>query len=131
MVGGAAYDRPWAPTGVSASRWACGNSIVPGWGSAISPLSSWFAGVDMVRSTAVSSYSPTNLLRRICDRKVLRRMTKVHALIDVPRSKRSREAHALTIVSRSEEHTSELQSLMRHSYAVFCLKKKQIRTKQQ
>src|SRR3546814_4515211 len=30
--------------------------------------------------------------------------------------------------SRSEEHTSELQSLMRISYAVFCLKKK--RTKQ-
>src|SRR3546814_10271772 len=27
--------------------------------------------------------------------------------------------------SRSEEHTSELQSLMRNSYAVFCLKKKQ------
>src|SRR3546814_3824983 len=29
-----------------------------------------------------------------------------------------------TAVSRSEEHTSELQSLMRISYAVFCLKKK-------
>src|SRR3546814_1629226 len=29
-----------------------------------------------------------------------------------------------TKVSRSEEHTSELQSLMRISYAVFCLKKK-------
>src|SRR3546814_9104025 len=28
---------------------------------------------------------------------------------------------------RSEEHTSELQSLMRTSYAVFCLKKKNIR----
>src|SRR3546814_7423016 len=28
---------------------------------------------------------------------------------------------------RSEEHTSELQSLMRISYAVFCLKKKTIR----
>src|SRR3546814_10500720 len=27
---------------------------------------------------------------------------------------------------RSEEHTSELQSLMRNSYAVFCLKKKKI-----
>src|SRR3546814_3270616 len=27
-------------------------------------------------------------------------------------------------MSRSEEHTSELQSLMRISYAVFCLKKK-------
>src|SRR3546814_2706330 len=29
---------------------------------------------------------------------------------------------------RSEEHTSELQSLMRISYAVFCLKKKKIQT---
>src|SRR3546814_10461655 len=31
---------------------------------------------------------------------------------------------------RSEEHTSELQSLMRISYAVFCLKKKKLKTKQ-
>src|SRR3546814_2851032 len=30
--------------------------------------------------------------------------------------------------NRSEEHTSELQSLMRISYAVFCLKKKQNKT---
>src|SRR3546814_3160472 len=30
------------------------------------------------------------------------------------------------MISRSEEHTSELQSLMRISYAVFCLKKKTI-----
>src|SRR3546814_5922648 len=30
----------------------------------------------------------------------------------------------VAIVPRSEEHTSELQSLMRISYAVFCLKKK-------
>src|SRR3546814_6060806 len=30
----------------------------------------------------------------------------------------------LFVVPRSEEHTSELQSLMRISYAVFCLKKK-------
>src|SRR3546814_3791589 len=30
---------------------------------------------------------------------------------------------------RSEEHTSELQSLMSNSYAVFCLKKKQLATK--
>src|SRR3546814_4079060 len=29
-------------------------------------------------------------------------------------------------LGRSEEHTSELQSLMRISYAVFCLKKKQL-----
>src|SRR3546814_5825877 len=31
-------------------------------------------------------------------------------------------------MQRSEEHTSELQSLMRISYAVFCLKKKQHHT---
>src|SRR3546814_10055946 len=31
----------------------------------------------------------------------------------------------LNTIQRSEEHTSELQSLMRISYAVFCLKKKQ------
>src|SRR3546814_7895420 len=33
-------------------------------------------------------------------------------------------AAAATATTRSEEHTSELQSLMRISYAVFCLKKK-------
>src|SRR3546814_9712354 len=33
--------------------------------------------------------------------------------------------HIESILGRSEEHTSELQSLMRISYAVFCLKKKQ------
>src|SRR3546814_4293563 len=39
---------------------------------------------------------------------------------------RVREAHfdAAPLRIRSEEHTSELQSLMRISYAVFCLKKK-------
>src|SRR3546814_3788945 len=33
------------------------------------------------------------------------------------------------VLARSEEHTSELQSLMRISYAVFCLKKKNQRHK--
>src|SRR3546814_2686871 len=33
------------------------------------------------------------------------------------------------LVERSEEHTSELQSLMRISYAVFCLKKKKNKKK--
>src|SRR3546814_4045400 len=39
-----------------------------------------------------------------------------------------RECHrpGLAFQLRSEEHTSELQSLMRISYAVFCLKKKKI-----
>src|SRR3546814_3593096 len=42
------------------------------------------------------------------------------------------QAHGVTIAlaaaARSEEHTSELQSLMRISYAVFCLKKKKNQT---
>src|SRR3546814_4509886 len=34
------------------------------------------------------------------------------------------QREARRLYGRSEEHTSELQSLMRNSYAVFCLKKK-------
>src|SRR3546814_3352565 len=36
----------------------------------------------------------------------------------------ARRASSFGMSARSEEHTSELQSLMRISYAVFCLKKK-------
>src|SRR3546814_3338709 len=50
---------------------------------------------------------------------------------DLPRSEASARSGAegaaggaALTVRRSEEHTSELQSLMRISYAVFCLKKK-------
>src|SRR3546814_10622814 len=42
----------------------------------------------------------------------------------------SRPTTGVWIAERSEEHTSELQSLMRISYAVFCLKKKK-KSKQQ
>src|SRR3546814_4963069 len=45
----------------------------------------------------------------------------------IPRVKKvsqtNREGDSQIHLSRSEEHTSELQSLMRISYAVFCLKK--------
>src|SRR3546814_19222268 len=43
---------------------------------------------------------------------------------------RGQSAGHTAIALRSEEHTSELQSLMRISYAVFCLKKKTKNTKQ-
>src|SRR3546814_9193849 len=39
-----------------------------------------------------------------------------------------RHRHPVDHAERSEEHTSELQSLMRISYAVFCLKKKNTTT---
>src|SRR3546814_3059911 len=41
-----------------------------------------------------------------------------------PDFRMAREADKYDRCARSEEHTSELQSLMRSSYAVFCLKKK-------
>src|SRR3546814_8181987 len=41
-----------------------------------------------------------------------------------PADAAGRKNLALLVQLRSEEHTSELQSLMRNSYAVFCLKKK-------
>src|SRR3546814_9320265 len=42
----------------------------------------------------------------------------------IARRREGVSAHDAILEARSEEHTSELQSLMRISYAVFCLKKK-------
>src|SRR3546814_8737905 len=47
------------------------------------------------------------------------------------RPERMRQRPAVHVFERSEEHTSELQSLMRISYAVFCLKKKQKQNKKE
>src|SRR3546814_2863546 len=44
------------------------------------------------------------------------------------RQRRLRQGRGAGNGRRSEEHTSELQSLMRSSYAVFCLKKKKYNT---
>src|SRR3546814_5458795 len=52
----------------------------------------------------------------------------------LPATRSHRSAHGLTApiwtadLDRSEEHTSELQSLMRISYGAFCLKKKKNRS---
>src|SRR3546814_3345668 len=53
----------------------------------------------------------------------------VDAMLDAAQSAEPKAEHSITLTPensllRSEEHTSELQSLMRISYAVFCLKKK-------
>src|SRR3546814_2706391 len=57
-------------------------------------------------------------IERLCDRGL------------VVRSLEFRAQPADQSLGRSEEHTSELQSLMRISYAVFCLTKKKNRTSQ-
>src|SRR3546814_8812576 len=50
-------------------------------------------------------------------------LSLVHAKTNIERQQRSRSPARILEVDlrRSEEHTSELQSLMRISYAVFCL----------
>src|SRR3546814_1886668 len=49
-----------------------------------------------------------------------------HGFIFYTHNSDQRAPYHVNVISRSEEHTSELQSLMRISYAVFCLKKKKI-----
>src|SRR3546814_2636859 len=45
---------------------------------------------------------------------------------EVSIDRKAKEAILAFRIERSEEHTSELQSLMRRSYAVFCLKKNKL-----
>src|SRR3546814_8049766 len=76
-----------------------------------------FGGGDPVadrRQSTIPEALPGVLLQGACDvLAVLLRLVFVEERHDPPHH-----------VMRSEEHTSELQSLMRISYAVFCLKKK-------
>src|SRR3546814_4504019 len=80
------------------------------------------------RSTRTDTLFPyTTLFRSMRQPQVpARRMRRVdrEAGIDEQRPQRRQERRAILFIHRSEEHTSELQSLMRISYAVFCLKKK-------
>src|SRR3546814_9576861 len=60
----------------------------------------------------------------------MRPQTRTQHFVERPRAERRGCARSVAAINqhdirpRSEEHTSELQSLMRISYAVFCLKKK-------
>src|SRR3546814_14042559 len=73
------------------------------------------------RSTRTDTLFPYTTLFRSRDR---RRRRRHAAVVDAARDRRRPRGSGGIGVDRSEEHTSELQSLMRISYAVFCLKKK-------
>src|SRR3546814_8463767 len=75
------------------------------------------------RLKGASAHGHRNGARRRIDE---RKETVIAQAIEVAgEAARMRDVQALAAqLSRSEEHTSELQSLMRISYAVFCLKKK-------
>src|SRR3546814_4734436 len=83
----------------------------------ILPMRGIQAGADEVLVTLSSTHA-----LQVAGELLVRRGTPV--VLERPTEaafeRRLRERHA----DRSEEHTSELQSLMRISYAVFCLKKK-------
>src|SRR3546814_2382835 len=77
---------------------------------------------------------PTTPIRDPCTRKIraisrgpapsVRSMAMSERLSFTAMTSEDSRLKAATATIRSEEHTSELQSLMRISYAVFCLKKK-------
>src|SRR3546814_4738369 len=87
------------------------------------------------RSTRTDTLCPyTTLFRSKADPMALRIITAEERLSRKPKINvalfgpsgvgKTFQAQTLDPETRSEEHTSELQSLMRISYAVFCLKKK-------
>src|SRR3546814_2945754 len=83
------------------------------------------------RSTRTDTLFPYTTLFRSIPR-CCRRKARCHGYGrpgQSPASPACRTAASRATRNRSEEHTSELQSLMRISYAVFCLKKKNHNTK--
>src|SRR3546814_4089113 len=59
------------------------------------------------------------------ERLVIKGWLLVHRVVPFLQQRKTYSILKRLMVNRSEEHTSELQSLMRISYAVFCSKKKQ------
>src|SRR3546814_2530409 len=80
------------------------------------------------RSTRTDTLFPYTTLFRSRGRDVRDLDISFRAKLEIPLQTRRAMLRTLAFIAvrqRSEEHTSELQSLMRISYAVFCLKKKQ------
>src|SRR3546814_6189747 len=81
--------------------------------------------VRRISGTAVLARHPMcRTIQNQGDAKMIRKLTLCSAAAFFAMSGVAM-AHDGSHPNRSEEHTSELQSLMRISYAVFCLKKKQ------
>src|SRR3546814_10846246 len=72
---------------------------------------------------AIGPTIPTQLVQTFVD-VALNEGKSLGELAELVGSNASTVSRHLLDLGRSEEHTSELQSLMRISYAVFCLKKK-------
>src|SRR3546814_1356083 len=92
---------------------------------------------EHVAQAAESRHAPVGHFIRVRKGAKVRLPVQVFTLLETPQGRQFH--HNITVIEegaevemisgRSEEHTSELQSLMRISYAVFCLKKKNKKTK--
>src|SRR3546814_1521268 len=72
----------------------------------------------------LSAAMPSRLLTAFPEGVPIRRVTLDEAIISVSSRLSSETSFGHQAQDRTEEHTSELQSLMRIQYAVFCFKKK-------
>src|SRR3546814_1058731 len=90
-----------------------------------------FPYTTLFRSPAVKTKLRTSTAKAITNRTPptsILRGRRNHCRFGLCGSCSSCASSVENFASRSEEHTSELQSLMRISYAVFCLKKKNTHT---
>src|SRR3546814_5776487 len=82
-------------------------------GSAVTPASPYFPNVPLILLGALGFGAAIGALSGLLFELLNRRIRSEGDIVN-----------GFDMPLRSEEHTSELQSLMRNSYAVFCLKKK-------
>src|SRR3546814_4222437 len=85
-----------------------------------------FPYTTLFRSPAIAPEVATPLIHAMLDRQYRATLDEPIGIRGdiTPRAAVQTAAGRHRVAGRSEEHTSELQSLMRISYAVFCLKKK-------
>src|SRR3546814_9291817 len=75
-------------------------------------------------SQVLCNYGLNILVEAATEEELDKRISQINTIAAQYEVTTVREGAVSQAVWRSEEHTSELQSLMRSSYAVFCLKKK-------
>src|SRR3546814_9224422 len=93
---------------------ACDASPISGGNSAPPMIAMMISGAPSI-ARSPRSFTPSE--------KIVGNMIDMKKLVSVSAATATMPG-ANAAITRSEEHTSELQSLMRISYAVFCLKKK-------
>src|SRR3546814_6834638 len=86
-------------------------------------------GVDGADAVGEIAGRFDGLVERVCGHRLVSSWAKLNGGLESFSTRRTWRSPAKSVARkavRSEEHTSELQSLMRISYAVFCLKKKKL-----